>query len=234
MPKDERSVGATAKQDRVDPETPPTTHAFSFSQQSTVTLLVGPDEQPLIAHESYITLNSEFFKAAMKKQWSEGQKRVIKLPEVGVEAVENYLTFTYGRGLPTATIKVVPKTNPEVGPWNLLIELYIFGERVLDTCIRNEVVKELVRISELVHCNRNTLMCSASHVCFDGTLESSPIRRLLVDEFVASGTEEWLASPHGAHPEFLLQLSKELLQKVSRRQTYAFRGRHLNAEDYFV
>ena len=59
---------STADEMDTNLETAPTTRQFSFAQRGAVTLLVGSDEQPLIAHETYITRNSEFFKAAMKKE----------------------------------------------------------------------------------------------------------------------------------------------------------------------
>jgi hypothetical protein len=230
----QETTTSTADTMDTDFETAPATRPFSFAQIGAVTLLVGPDEQPLIAHETYVTQNSEFFKAAMKKEWFEGQNRVIKLPEVETETVENYLAFTYGRGLPTAKMNYVPKLTPEAGPWNVLVELYIFGERVLDKYVRNEVIKEIVRVSELLHENQDSMMCSASHICFDGTPGASPIRRLMVDLYTFNGTEKWLTSSYGAHPEFLFQLSRGLLNKVSSRDRGTFRGRRLKAEDYFV
>jgi hypothetical protein len=50
-------------------ETAPAAYAFSFNLPGAVVLLIGPDQQS----ESYLTLNSESFKAATKKQWVEGQ-----------------------------------------------------------------------------------------------------------------------------------------------------------------
>ena len=41
----------------------------AFAQHGTVTLLVGFDEDLLVAHKTYLTKNSEFFEAAMKKRW---------------------------------------------------------------------------------------------------------------------------------------------------------------------
>jgi hypothetical protein len=51
-----------------------------FHPDSLVTLLVGPEEEKMVVHESYLSQDSAFFKAALKKQWTEGQARVIKLP----------------------------------------------------------------------------------------------------------------------------------------------------------
>lgn len=131
-----------------DLKTPVPSSVSVFAQRSTVTLLVGTDEEPLIAHESYITKNSEFFQAAVKKEWAEGQTRVIKLPEDDVETMTNYLTFTYSCELPTSKlVKGHPgQTNID---WDSLAKLYVLGERILDKCVRNAITSEIVRIMVL-------------------------------------------------------------------------------------
>lgn len=118
----------------------------AYAQHGTVTIIVGPHEEPLVSHESYMTKNSEFFKAAMKKEWTEVQTRTIKLPEDDLETITNYLTFTYGGDLPTSKLS---EGFLRVGVWDLLAKLYIFGERILGRCIRNTVVDEIVRISHV-------------------------------------------------------------------------------------
>jgi hypothetical protein len=103
----------------------------------------------------------------------------VKLPKDDVETTANYLTFTYGRGLPTQTIKSMPREG--ISQWDLLVKLYIFGDRKLDKCIRNAVIKELVRLSILLDKSGiNHLMpTSVSRKCLDAP-EGSPIRRLIV------------------------------------------------------
>lgn len=69
---------------------------FSFNKSDIVTLLAGPDEHELIVYESCITRNSDFFRAAMKKEWTEGQTRTIKLPEEScIETLTHYLNYAY-------------------------------------------------------------------------------------------------------------------------------------------
>lgn len=53
----------------------------SFDKTDLVTLLVGPNEHEIAVYGIFLTRSSEFFKAALKKEWVEGQTRVIKLPE---------------------------------------------------------------------------------------------------------------------------------------------------------
>lgn len=44
-------------------------------------MLVGIEEEQMMAHGSYLAGCSDFFRAALKKEWVEGQTRTLKLPE---------------------------------------------------------------------------------------------------------------------------------------------------------
>jgi hypothetical protein len=108
MSSDEEIADTASQHDDVHAETSFTAPTFSFAQKDTVVLLVGPEEKSLVAHESHLQLNSDFFRTALKKEWAEGQTRVIKLPEDDTETMTNCLTFTHGSGLPTTTLKTMP------------------------------------------------------------------------------------------------------------------------------
>jgi hypothetical protein len=187
--------------------TAPAAHAFSFILSASVIIIVGPDQQLLTAHESYLTLNSKFFKAAVNKEWSEEQAHFITLPEDDVETTTNYLTFTYGRGIPTQTINSMLKEG--IGQWDLLVSLYILGDRRLDNCLRNAVIQELVHLSNVRDKGgiRHFMPASLSRTYFDATPEGSPTRRLIIDVYVFIGRKGWLTSSGEEHPDFLPGLS---------------------------
>lgn len=220
----------------LDLETLASPFTSAFAQQGIVTLLVGLDEALLVAHESYLTKNSEFFQAAMKKEWVEGQTRVIKLPDDNLATMTDYLTFTYSGDLPTSTsIKSGPAQAPTVSDWISLAKLYVLGERMLDKCMRNAIASELVRISTLPNENgvETFMPVNASNILFNGTPEWHPIRQMIVDKYVAGGGKHWLLT--GTENLALLEVARALLEKVARRQSYdEFRDRQIKAEDYFV
>ena len=210
--------------------------AFSFAQEDTVVLVVGPEKKSLVAHESHLNLNTDFFKTALKKEWVEGQTRVINLPGDDTETVTSYLTFTYGSGLPTATLKAVPAGGPGPKSWISLVKLYILGERLLDTSLRNAVIKEIARMSSLADGKGVTYFMgrSISSMCYDGTPTGSPLRRMVVDKHISAGRQDWISHEQD-HPVFLAELSQALLAKVAARQPYAeFVCRQLKAEDYLI
>jgi len=225
---------STAEAMVTDLETPSPAFTSAFAQHGAVMLLVGLDEVQLVAHVSYLTKNSEFFQAAMKREWAEGQTNIIKLPKDDPKTMTDYLTFTYSRDLPTSK-RVEGCPNLTEDDWNSVAKLYVFGERVLDTCIRNTIVSEIVRVATMPDAKGNTSFIGsvASNILFDGTPKRAPIRRLIVDEHISNGKKDWLDATD--NPELLLDLAHALLEKVSCRQPYEeFRRRKMKAEDYFV
>lgn len=116
-----------------------------------------------------------------------------------------------------------------------MAKLHLLSERVLDTCIRNTIVSEIVRVATMPdEKGKTSFMGSvASNILFDGTRKRSPIRRLIVDEHISNGKKDRLDATD--NPESLLDLAHALLEKVSCRQPYEeFRRRKIKGEDYLV
>jgi hypothetical protein len=97
------------------------------------------------------------------------------------------------------------------------VKLYILGDRRLDKCVRNAVIQELARLSSLPDKSgiKHFMPTGVSKMCFDATPEGSPIRRLIIDVYVFIGRKCWLTTSGEEHPEFLLELSRALLEKVT-------------------
>lgn len=66
-----------------------------------------------------------FFQAALKREWTEGQTRTIKLPEEKPAIVAQYLDFCLGEGLPTRSTK---DDCREGAVYDVLGELYGLGK----------------------------------------------------------------------------------------------------------
>lgn len=212
---------------------------FSFNKSDVVTLPAGPDEHELIVYESCITRNSDFFRAAMKKEWTEGQTRTIKLPEEDcIETLTHYLNYAYSQKLPTDRITAVASTGFPEGTWTTLANIYVLGERMLDQSVQHAVIKELIRLPKLT-CEANMSNKSFSpnaeaiSLIYDGTTAGSPARRLMVDYHVARGYESWLGAHH--HAAFVLDLAKALQNKITSGASYSsFRSAALAADDYLT
>jgi hypothetical protein len=66
MSSDKETADTASQHDDVDAETCFTAPAFSFAQEDTVVLLVGPEEKSLVTHKSHLKVNSDFFRTALK------------------------------------------------------------------------------------------------------------------------------------------------------------------------
>jgi hypothetical protein len=167
---------------------PTTTSAYV--KDGIITLLVGTEELEMTVHSSYITV-SEFFQTALKKEWAEGQTRTIKLPDEKAELVAQYLDWVYGKGLPTRNTK----NDCQKGDvYDVLAELYGLGERLLDSTLRNAIVKEMVRFTKLGGPGAEIQWfpeSTAINTIYECTTAISPVRRLLGDLFVIKGKPDW-------------------------------------------
>lgn len=163
-----------------------------YSPDNTVTLLVGPKEQKMIAHGSQLTHKSEFFKAAMKKEWAEGQTRTIKLPEEKPDVAAHYLSYLYSGKLFTEDIKSVP--GEAIMPcFELLASLYVSCERYLNKRLQVAIITEILRLASTNDKEGKHWIPTEESVriIYHGTPEGSPARRLLVDLHIAYGEKGW-------------------------------------------
>lgn len=166
--------------------TPPS----SFGRDTIITLLVGTDEQELIAHKHFVR-HSAFFQTALQKTWAEGQTSIVKLPEEKPEIVAAYLDYSYSGKLPTeSTTLVISNANA----YNVLADLYVLGERLQDKKVRNAIADEVLKFNGIyvkgtIHENP---MDYAITTIYDSTTEGHPARRLLVDLFLYKGEWRWV------------------------------------------
>ena len=119
--------------EKLSSKSPATNINCTFDQDDTVTLHVGPAEHAILAHGNFISRRSEFFKAALKKEWAEGQTRVIKLPDEDPQVVTHYLSYTYSKFLPADMISSDPAetfTGRLDEYRELLAEIYVLGRRL--------------------------------------------------------------------------------------------------------
>lgn len=199
----------------------------TYDKNDTITLLVGPDEHEMVAYGSY-TSSSEFFHAALKREWTEGQTRTIKLPEEKPAVVAQYLDFCLGEGLPTRSTK---DDCREGTVYDVLGELYGLGERLLDSPLRNAIIDEMVRFTTVGGYPRCHPQEDAINTIYECTTDGSPARRLLVFWFITNGKEDWITD--GVHPDFLRDVAKASIAQF-HDCGLKFRFRYAEAEDYHV
>lgn len=184
---------------------------FTFDRNDAVTLLVGPSEHAILAHGTFISYRSDYFKTALKKEWAEGQTRTITLADECPRIMSYYLTYTYTNKLPTNVFKSTSMstfTEKSDEYYELLAELYVLGERLLENSIRAEVIKEIIRLVELSDKDGKLYYPKKepANIIYRGTTAGSPARLLMVDVHQTSGTTEWLDST--CEPDLLLDVAE--------------------------
>lgn len=210
---------------------------FDFSPKDTVTLLVGPEQKEMLVHGTYLARDSEFFKAALKKEWIEGATRTIKLPEENPKVMADYVTYTYS-GKP-GTESDYLKDHGESSDYNrnflLLAALYVCGERFINTSIQQAVVKDYFRLSNVLDKNGKRWFPGLGIVndIYLGTPEDCPGRRLMVDLYAFEGGKTWI---HGnIEAAFLTDLAKALCDKCQNLKDGKTRSwKSLKPEEYFL
>jgi hypothetical protein len=209
--------------------------SYDFSAGDAVTLIVGPEQKHMLVHGTYLTRGSDFFKAALKKEWVEGETRVIKLPEEDPETMAHYMTFVYCNKLPFDGIQPRKKEHFALR-WSILIDLYVYGERFPCQVIQDAAVKEILRLTRVTCSNGSLWFPIGTNVekVYGGTPEGSPLRRLMVDMHVIRGCKEWLGTPDAyANPRFLMDVVQAFYDRMSNYKAFGeFRFKELDDERY--
>jgi hypothetical protein len=207
-----------------------------FHPDSLVTLLIGPEEEKMAIHTTYLSLDSAFFKAALKKQWTEGQTRVVKLPEESPETMQLYIEHLYGSKMLMHDLTSVPLCDFNTNHYEMLAKLYVLGERTMNAKYQNVIIHEFFRFAGLT-CGlskcRHFPGTKAIVVIYNGTTSNSPARRMMADFAVFHGDAAWFYS--GDDSRYLLDVTKALFQRMMDQTSVRdFRLVPMNVEYYLV
>ena len=141
-------------------------------------VIVGNSKEGIKISPWLLSKSSEFLKTALKKEWKEGQERVIPLPEEKQDIFDIYLQWLYSN-------KIFLPSHACSGDrrYNVLAHLYVLGERLIDDTFQDTVMNAVIaalreRQPDGVHYDPSIY---AIWTVYEGTPENSPIRRLLVD-----------------------------------------------------
>jgi len=216
--------------------------AFDFNARDLVVLVVGEEQKEMIVHGTYLVRDSEFFAAAMKKDWPEGKLRRMELPEESPDTIGHYLTYVYGRRfLPTTEIGDVPRVKttqvnkePHFGlVFTLLARLYVCGERLLNWDVRRAVVAEMIRLALIKDEDGHTwgLSSEAVNIIYQGTPKGSPARRVVVDMHVKRAPAVGLDDD--SHPAFVRDVANSFHRIITGEMTHEeLMDSCLDSDDY--
>lgn len=132
------------------------------------------ETQEFTVHRHLVCANSKFFKAACSKLWAEGKEKVVRLPEVKVDAFQAYLVWVY-------TGKVVFNRQAPRHQLRDTIDLYLLGDVLDDLLLSNTAMRTLV-----IHIPVWNVIPSArlvNHI-WASTPTGSPLRQVIIDTIV--------------------------------------------------
>ncbi|KAM0701519.1 hypothetical protein Q7P35_009770 [Cladosporium inversicolor] len=198
--------------------------AYDFNPDDIVILLVGPEKQNIIVHSPRMTAHSEFFAAALKKEWDEGYIRGVKLPEEEPEIMVYYIEHVYSNKLPTDVYATTSPGEDKAQGYKLLAQIYVVAERLLDSDCRNRILQEFLRFRNLLCTtgHRWNPTCVPINIIYEGTTPGSPDRRLLVDIHAGYARGDWYPRDITLDPSFLMDLVCRLLRNVETFKTVEY------------
>ncbi|KAH8174169.1 BTB/POZ domain-containing protein [Sarocladium implicatum] len=177
-------------------------------------VIVGAEEVRFTVHESVICGASNFFKAAMGRNWGGSTTRQVRLKSVEPDTFHTYVNWLYLKTLPVRTDSPGALGNVE---YVELAKAYAMGEEILDERFKNAVLdgfqeKRSTRASDG---KRWFPIGPAIRHVYDKTGVTSKARILLVDLYTMHGSGNWIEQwPVEDLPwEFLRDLSIALLNR---------------------
>jgi len=102
-----------------------------------VKISVGPDKAVFYVDHSALVDQKGFFEAALKKEWKEGQERLIELPED-----DPHVFGIYARWLYTDWISCASDADPK--GLSVLPKLYVLAEKMLDWQFQDQVMDSFI------------------------------------------------------------------------------------------
>jgi hypothetical protein len=194
----------------------------SFDPSAILTIRVGkePNHKDFIAHESFLTTHSEFFRRAMNGNWMEAETRIVKLPEDDAEVFAGYLNYIY-----TNQFTAMEKSNEELislksmefkthvsRQYQRLFCVYILADKLQDVVTKNAAITAIVGLKDLTNADGGWAIPSPgtiNHV-YKETTERSPARRLVASLYSRLPFITILKNTANMHEDFLDDLAESL------------------------
>ncbi|KAI4664949.1 uncharacterized protein J4E79_003248 [Alternaria viburni] len=177
------------------------------SDEDTICVVVGkePNKSKFFMDPRRICHCSKFFRNALRGGWKSAQNLKVTLKEEDPRIFAWYLDTLYNG----------TKLSFQGQPWSFqpMSELYVLAEMLMDDSTKKNILAAIQKRCESPHFGHSLPEPSAVRTIYDGTPESSPARRLMVDIFsqraIKERIEHW--TTENLPKDFLLDLSVNLI-----------------------
>ncbi|KAG9524966.1 hypothetical protein KCV07_g1424, partial [Aureobasidium melanogenum] len=137
--------------------------------QGIVTVEIGTEKKAFHIHKDLLTYYSDYFRGALNGSFVEATKGKISLVDERVDTFDVVNQFVYTRQLSD-------EADHDLN-WELLIRVWIFGDKYLMPCLQNRAMNALIQK------NREAKFVPTLQLktIYENTLPGSPLRKLVVD-----------------------------------------------------
>ncbi|OCL08416.1 hypothetical protein AOQ84DRAFT_388851 [Glonium stellatum] len=175
-----------------------------------IEVLVGPEEETFMLHETLVRTQSRFFNNAMSREWKESAERRIRLPSESPDIFSLYQNWIYARKIPTALNEPGRKGHAE---YIRLSQAYCLGEMLMDTTFKDAIVDAIISKAVTPAADDDCWYPDGKAIglIYDGTPKDSPARELLVAFYHCCGDSDWITKEDDLPKDFLMDLTIALL-----------------------
>jgi hypothetical protein len=162
--------------------------------RTTVTFLIGPDEESFIIHKEHAVLRSRVLDRAFNSEFTEGQTLTYRLPKTYAGVFRYSRQYLYTEKISSVLLRdSYTKTNGEwLGHPDLesgrLLRLWILADYFQMLALQNLVIDTIAKITTRL----NLIFGGHWRLIYEQTAVGSPLRRLAVMQ-ACSGSPEGMA-----------------------------------------
>ena len=160
-----------------------------------------------MVYKDILCRSAPYFKAALERGgFKESKDQVLELPDDDPVAFSHFQLWLY-----TGNI-IESHESPKDIPWEVLIDLYLFGDARGIPRLQNEAIDLFIEKSDVM----NEIPSGELNFIYQNTVDGSPLRKLMVDmmTFDAVLTDSmWFDEEPTLYPQqFLFDLAKSLYE----------------------
>lgn len=191
----------------------------------TLTIVINEDQPDHTATfkvpVTLLTEKSEFFKAARRNEWKEASSRIVKIPEVDVNAFKAYIHWIYKEKVALRSQHALAGhsyTTAAAQPvLHDLVHLWLLADRLADTQLRNIAINAMVRVMIQAYTSDQDWTAAITPdmiaLVWSKSTSGRAVRRLIVDLYARRLKAEHLERIRDElHPKFM----KDLMMKFIR------------------
>lgn len=167
-------------------------------------------------HSALLCNNSEYFTAALPRDWKDSEEKPFSLDDDSVRAFELWISYLY-TGSVLAKIQQTWKADANISSKQKsannrntinLVDAYMLGDKLGDLDFMDLMIDQLIRFSIDADSYPSNLASKIAR----GTTEDSLLRRLLVDMIMFTGHENWLSIPD----DIMVQVTKGFIRNKEK------------------